>query len=316
MRIVTAIILALVVIAPVSVPDAAAQMPRTMNYQGMLTSGSTPVPDGNYNVTFRLYTASTGGSAVWAEAQLVTTRNGVFNAILGKIVALPASFSTSYWMSLQIGTDAELTPRLEMTGVSYSMHSLVADSAKKVADGSINSAALATGSVTTAKIPDGAIGYRQVASNSLLASNILDEPGVSSSTDASIGMDAGDASYTLDSVDITLPASGVVVIMGTGYVNLWHTTGTATSVWVGVNTVPGSMSSSSASSVYAHLSADHPTDLHTVPFTSVSVVSETSAGAKRYYLNARHSSGASTLTNIAHVVLTAMYFPTLRGTIN
>lgn len=296
MRRVTSTALAVAFLATAMFSDAAAQMPKTLNYQGTLTTGSTPVPDGNYSVTFRLYTASTGGGAVWAEAQLVTTRNGVFNAILGKIVSLPASFNTSYWMSLQVGAEPELSPRLEMTGVSYSMQSLVADSAKKVADGSINTAALAAGAVT--------------------AANILDEPGVSSSTRASTGMDSGDNTYTVDSVDILLPASGVVVLMGTGYVNLWHTTGTATNVWVGVNSVPGSLFTSSPSAIYAHLAPDHPTDTHTVPFTSLMVVSEASGGPKRYYLNARHSSGASSLTNIAHTVLTAMYFPTLLGTID
>ncbi|MRR36969.1 hypothetical protein EG829_20370, partial [bacterium] len=63
---------------------AFAQMPKTLNYQGTLTSGSTVVPDGNYNVTFRLYTTPSGGTAVWTEAQTVVTRNGVFNAVLGK----------------------------------------------------------------------------------------------------------------------------------------------------------------------------------------------------------------------------------------
>jgi hypothetical protein len=129
-----------------------AQMPKTLNYQGTLATGSTAVPDGNYSVTFRLYTASSGGSAVWTEAQLISTRNGVFNALLGKITPLPGSFNTSYWMSLQVGADPELAPRLEMTAVSYSMQSAISDSTRNVADGSITAAHLADGSVTVNKI--------------------------------------------------------------------------------------------------------------------------------------------------------------------
>lgn len=141
---------------------AYAQMPRTLNYQGTLATGSTPVPDGNYNVTFRLYTSSSGGSAVWTEAQLISTRNGVFNAILGKIVALPASFNIPYWVSLQVGADPELAPRLEMTGVAHSMYSAVADSAVKIADNS----------VTSAKIVDGTIATADLANNSVTSAKI------------------------------------------------------------------------------------------------------------------------------------------------
>jgi hypothetical protein len=93
---------------------------------------------------------------VWTEAQTVVTRNGVFNAVLGKAVPLPASFNTSYWMSLKIGADPEASPRLEMTGVCYSLHSAVADSARNVANGSVGTAELASAAVTTAKLADGA----------------------------------------------------------------------------------------------------------------------------------------------------------------
>ncbi len=152
-----AILFILTLLAVAVFTNATAQMPRTLNYQGTLATGPTPVPDGNYNVTFRLYTASSGGSAIWTEAQLVSARNGVFNATLGKIVSLPASFNLSYWMSLQVGADPELAPRLEMTGVAYSMRSLVADSAVKIADGAVGNLKISNDAVTTDKILDGTI---------------------------------------------------------------------------------------------------------------------------------------------------------------
>ena len=304
MKSVPVVLFAVIVLATVIFSEVVAQMPKTLNYQGTLATGSTPVPDGNYSVTFRLYAAVTGGSAVWTEAQLVQARNGVFNAILGKIVPLPSSFNTSYWLSLQVGADPELSPRLEMTGVSYSMHSLKADSAQSVSKASITSDAIA----------DGAIESRHVALNSLLAADILDEPGVSRSVGGGTGFSGVIGSYTVDSVDIELPAPGHVLLIGTGYVNLWHTTGTNTQVWVAVNTVPNSAEVLAPSSIYAYLRSDHPTDLHTVPFTSIMVVTESSGGPKRYYLNARFQSGANMNTNIAHPSVTALYFPTLMGT--
>ncbi len=51
-----ATLLAAAFLVIVILSKATAQMPRILSYQGTLVSGSTVVPDGNYNVTFRLYT--------------------------------------------------------------------------------------------------------------------------------------------------------------------------------------------------------------------------------------------------------------------
>ena len=41
-----------------------------INYQGKLLDGSSsPVADGSYSMTFKLYTAASGGSEVWSETQ-------------------------------------------------------------------------------------------------------------------------------------------------------------------------------------------------------------------------------------------------------
>jgi hypothetical protein len=45
---------------------AGAQLPKKINYQGVLTDGmGTVVPDGSYQLDLRLYTVSTGGPPVW-----------------------------------------------------------------------------------------------------------------------------------------------------------------------------------------------------------------------------------------------------------
>jgi hypothetical protein len=291
---------------------AYAQMPRTLNYQGTLATGSTVVPDGNYNITFRLYTASSGGSPIWSEAQLVPARNGVINVILGKIVPLPASFSTSYWMSLQVGAEAELSPRLELTAVSYSLQSGVADSAKKVANGSVTAAAIATGAVTTSQILDGTVTGTDVASGTLTSANSLDEPGLSSSYSGTfVYPPVGGAITATDSVDITLPAPGYVYVVAAGYMQLYHTNGTPTRVDLYLNT---SSTSPSSGNVMGLVPAINGTGIHGIPFTVTKVFSETTAGAKRYYLLCAYSFGSNSSTNIPSVTTTALYFPTLRGT--
>ncbi len=141
------------------------QIPKTLNYQGTLITGSTPVPDGNYSVTFRLYAASSGGSAVWTEAQLVATTNGVFSAILGKIIPLPAAFNIPYWLSLQVGVDPELSPRIEMTGVAYSMRTVTADSAAKLADNAVTSATISDLSISTADLANSSVTVAKLSAS-------------------------------------------------------------------------------------------------------------------------------------------------------
>lgn len=300
-----AAVFSLAVLATLLISNAVGQMPRTLNYQGTLALGSTAVPDGNYNVTVRLYTVSSGGSAVWTEAQLVSTRNGVFNAILGKIVALPASFETPYWMSLQVGTDPELSPRLEMTGVSYSMQSAVSDSTVK----------LTNNSVTGAKIVNGTITGANVAPNTLTSANILDEPGVSSSYRGIVYLPVNTA-IVIDSVDITLPAPGIVVITATGYLNLWHNLNEATRLEVSVSNLRADASFANPGAQVADVSSTLPADYYQFPYSSSRVYQESSAGAKRYYFNASMINGTNTTTNIEGTLITALYFPTLRGTLS
>lgn len=287
-----------------AVATAVAQIPRTLNYQGTLATGSTPVPDGNYSVTFRLYEASAGGSTVWTEAQLVAARNGVFNAILGKIVALPLSFNTSYWLSLQVGADPELSPRLELTSVSYSLHAAVADSARKMAANSVSSVAILDGSITGA----------DVATGTLSAANLLDEPGLSSSYSNDFTYPpVGGAVVPCDSVELSIPAAGYVFVIASGLIQLYHTSGSPTRVDVYVNTV---RNVSSAQGCMGLIPAANPTGPSGIPFMITKVYFESTAGTKRYYLLSSYSFGTNPSTNIPSATTSALYFPTLRGTIN
>jgi len=53
------------------------QIHQTISYQGVLTDASgTVVPDGNYNIAFKLYDVPTGGTQLWEETQLVAVSKG------------------------------------------------------------------------------------------------------------------------------------------------------------------------------------------------------------------------------------------------
>jgi len=99
------------------------QIPQTMSYQGVLSDASdVPVPDGNYNVTFRLYEVATDGTSIWEEAQLVATTNGLFNVILGSVIPLDLPFDNPYWLGVTVGAGSELTPRIQLASSAYSLN--------------------------------------------------------------------------------------------------------------------------------------------------------------------------------------------------
>jgi hypothetical protein len=102
-----------------------AQIPRTMNYQGVLTDAAGKVvPDGTYQLTFKLYDVSSGGTELWAEIHpSVSTSQGIFNVILGSITALTPPFDKQYWLGLTVATDPELAPRAALTAAPYSLNS-------------------------------------------------------------------------------------------------------------------------------------------------------------------------------------------------
>jgi len=101
-----------------------AQVPRQLNYQGVLTDANgVIVPDGNYNVTLRIYSVPAGGTPIWEEAQLISASKGIFNVILGNIVPLDMPFDEQYWLGVSIGAGTELAPRITFTATPYSINS-------------------------------------------------------------------------------------------------------------------------------------------------------------------------------------------------
>lgn len=96
--------------------DALTTVPTQVNFQGRLTDASGNIkPDGSYNMTFRLYTASSGGSAVWTEVRETTNRvavtNGLFSVQLGSVTPLSASLfaSGNLYLEIELPTPATAT---------------------------------------------------------------------------------------------------------------------------------------------------------------------------------------------------------------
>jgi hypothetical protein len=135
-------------------PDAT---PGTISYQGMLNDAAGQPINGSTNITFRLYSAPTGGTALWTEAHTganaVPVSNGLFNVLLGSLTPIPASVwsNANVYLGVQVGGDAEMSPR-EIIGSVPTAHS--------IPDGSVNTVKLADGAITGDKISDNLFIYK------------------------------------------------------------------------------------------------------------------------------------------------------------
>jgi len=108
----------------------AADIPMMINYQGRVTDGAgNPVTDGNYNMRFRIYDASTAGSMLWdSGAQLVAVADGVFNVLLGDagMPVLDLPFDVDYWLLATFsGVNQLPRQRLGSSGYAYMASGLV-----------------------------------------------------------------------------------------------------------------------------------------------------------------------------------------------
>ncbi len=151
----------------------------TLNYQGVLTDPTgTPVADGDYDITFRLYPTPTGGTAEWTEPQTIRVARGVFQTTLGLTEPIPRTidFSRRLWLSLRIEGSGELTPRVPLSASPYALHAIsIPDSvvtSRKLRSGSVGAAALASASVTREKLARGVVDSSRVANRGISGSNL------------------------------------------------------------------------------------------------------------------------------------------------
>ncbi|HYH75126.1 MAG TPA: glycosyl hydrolase family 28-related protein, partial [Candidatus Saccharimonadales bacterium] len=133
----------------------------TINFQArLLTAAGNVVPDGYYNVEFKLYSASASDSGqapisgscttttdagnttpvsdedcIWTETRIngdkVRVANGYLTVNLGSVTAFPSNvnWDQNMWLSMNIGGtgsaswDGEMNPRLKLTAVPYAFTS-------------------------------------------------------------------------------------------------------------------------------------------------------------------------------------------------
>lgn len=129
-------LLLLVVIGTISIISgrgiAQNGVPMLINYQGELRSPTAgePIPDGSYEMLFRIYDVESGGTPLWEEVHsslydsAVGVTNGIFSVILGAGTGDPLDASIldgdERWLEIRVGTET-LSPRQRMTSAAYSI---------------------------------------------------------------------------------------------------------------------------------------------------------------------------------------------------
>jgi hypothetical protein len=146
-RVLLLAILAIVIVASFGMvfgrsETATAAASSTINFQArLLTAAGSVVPDGLYNVEFKLYNAATSSGSsqgscsgdaacVWVETRTASNRvrvvNGYLTVNLGSVSAFGSiNWDQEHWLGMNVGGttgpswDGEMTPRLKLTAVPH-----------------------------------------------------------------------------------------------------------------------------------------------------------------------------------------------------
>ncbi|MDE2292600.1 MAG: hypothetical protein KGL53_11005, partial [Elusimicrobia bacterium] len=111
---------------------AAASVSSTLNVQGRLLDPATGAPRtaASVDITFRIFSAASGGTALWTEGPITETLvHGVFTAQLGQTVPLSSAVfqGPDRYLELQVETET-LSPRQRLTSVPWALRAAAADS--------------------------------------------------------------------------------------------------------------------------------------------------------------------------------------------
>lgn len=125
----------------------------TIAYQGRLTDSEGNPLTATVGMIFRLYSVATGGVHLWQEdwtaANSVKVSDGLFNVMLGSLTPIPQSVITgnsTLFLGITVGADDEMSPRVQLGSVPFAVQALT------VPDGSITKAKIADGAVTAEKL--------------------------------------------------------------------------------------------------------------------------------------------------------------------
>lgn len=269
---------------------AHAAVPNTMSYQGLLTDGAgAPVPDGTYDLTFKLYFFATGPGWQWQETQsAVPVTGGVFSVQLGSVNPLTLAFDRPLFLGVSIGTDPELSPRTPLSSSPY------------------------------------ALGVR-LSPNTIDATVLIDEPGIANLTTTGSFAVIGNANITPIllhpdfGVVINTPGPGYVMVTASGYVTFSNVTAYQYVEYQLSETTglgPGDYVPEQAGyTQYCGFGAAPNASYFDWPLSVHRVFVKPTAGSYRFSLCTARLGSYTPQNTITNLTLTATFFPTSYGTV-
>ncbi len=109
-------------------------IPPTIAHQGVIKDDGLAI-SGNHDLSFAIYSVSTGGTPLWTETQSgVSFSEGIFNVILGSVTPIDLDFDIQYYIGVSIDTGDEFLPRVQLTTSPYSFNAKKADLADVASD--------------------------------------------------------------------------------------------------------------------------------------------------------------------------------------
>ncbi len=203
-----------------------AAVPKLIHFQGRLADAQGNPIDGELVLTFRLFDVESGGTALWTEVHGIPTAvpvsDGFYEVLLGSISPLNLSFDGDLWLSIQVESEPEMSPRHRLAASPYALNADLLDGQDSTAFSATghqhSGADITTGTVTEARI-DAAM-----ARDTEILPAVLAGDGAGSTLDADLldGQDSAAfmAAGTDNWVDVAgdtmtgslnLPANGLVV---------------------------------------------------------------------------------------------------------
>ncbi len=209
------------------VSEAVAEIPKRLNFQGiLLDSVEYVVPDGTYDLIFRIFDAGVGGTELWTETQTLQTENGLFNTFLGLSAPVPDSVfgGPDRWLEIQLAENSEpYEPRGKIGSVAYSYRTGSVDGAT---GGTITGALNVEGVGAIAKNSTGSIVFSpdeigdlsvQLPDNAISSQELLDEPGLARNLISGV-VDLTSIATSVNIVvcTVTVPSPGYINVLATG----------------------------------------------------------------------------------------------------
>ena len=186
-----------------TVPTFLSYQGRVTDSAGVLIGNAAPV---NRIIQFRLYTAASGGLAIWGESQVATISAGEFSVLIGngagiaglngpyppaatpyKTLAdiINSTTSSALYVGITVDdgnastTDVEITPRQQLVAGAFALRAKVAESvatsaitSSMIGVSEVSAAAIQTSAVTNLKIADAAVTSAKIADSNIMASHL------------------------------------------------------------------------------------------------------------------------------------------------